>query len=160
MKEIKIRRKEKNQLFQIKHQSCSVHRAYNRTLKFGIFVEASPVASQSEQGQASNTGNVTHENPNLSPDAPVTSLQIRLADGSRHIAKFNTTSTIGELRKWAIQKSPKFVAKLVSAGFFQFSQSDFLSLRTWETIGIEGEDEEKGQLSKMKKLLTCTSSVL
>lgn len=38
----------------------------------------------------------------LTPDAPTTSLQIRLVDGTRLIATFNHSHTIGDVRRYII----------------------------------------------------------
>lgn len=38
----------------------------------------------------------------LTPDAPTTSLQIRLVDGTRIVATFNHSHTIGDIRRYII----------------------------------------------------------
>lgn len=38
----------------------------------------------------------------LTPDVPTTSLQIRLVDGTRLIATFNHSHTIGDIRRYII----------------------------------------------------------
>lgn len=38
----------------------------------------------------------------LIPDAPTTSLQIRLVDGTRLVATFNQSHTIGDIRRYII----------------------------------------------------------
>lgn len=38
----------------------------------------------------------------LTPDAPTTSLQIRLVDGTRLVATFNQSHTIGDVRRYII----------------------------------------------------------
>lgn len=38
----------------------------------------------------------------LTPDAPTTSLQIRLVDGTRIVATFNQSHTIGDIRRYII----------------------------------------------------------
>lgn len=38
----------------------------------------------------------------LSPDAPITSVHIRLADGTRLVAKFNHSHTVADIRRYII----------------------------------------------------------
>jgi len=38
----------------------------------------------------------------LTPDAPTTSLQIRLVDGTRLVATFNHSHTIGDIRRYIL----------------------------------------------------------
>jgi len=48
-----------------------------------------------------NEANARAEVP-LTPDAPTTSLQIRLVDGTRIVATFNHSHTIGDIRRYII----------------------------------------------------------
>lgn len=64
------------------------------------------VGSDSQKENSSDDGVVNEtaaraEVP-LIPDAPTTSLQIRLADGSRLIGTFNQSHTIGDVRRYII----------------------------------------------------------
>jgi UBX domain-containing protein 1 len=47
----------------------------------------------------------------LIPDAPTTSLQIRLVDGTRLIATFNHSHTIGDVRRYIIAARSSFVSR-------------------------------------------------
>lgn len=63
-------------------------------------VDNSPKETSSDNGVA-NEAAARAEVP-LTPEAPSTSLQIRLVDGTRLVATFNLSHTIGDIRRYII----------------------------------------------------------
>lgn len=59
---------------------------------------------------------------------PVTSIQIRLADGTREVQKFNKTHTVGDLRKVMASKSGKSTFKIMQAYPPKCLEDDSLTL--------------------------------
>ncbi|KAK9891123.1 hypothetical protein WA026_013442 [Henosepilachna vigintioctopunctata] len=51
------------------------------------------------------------ENLKLDSSQPVTSIQIRLADGSRLVAQFNHTHTVGEIRSYILAARPQYATQ-------------------------------------------------
>lgn len=61
-----------------------------------------PTASQSSSASTANSTTVVA----VSDDKPVTSIQMRLADGTRLVSRFNTTHTVGDLRRFVQNSRP------------------------------------------------------
>ena len=80
-------------------QQCAIHKRCTGPYLTELFsiVEASPAPTAPAQDHNPST---TAAPQVLDPEKTITSIQIRLADGSRHIEKFNTDATIGELRRY------------------------------------------------------------
>ncbi|GAB6022198.1 hypothetical protein CHUAL_006333 [Chamberlinius hualienensis] len=54
--------------------------------------------------------NVASESVKVDPNQPTTTIQIRLADGSRLAPKLNHTHTVGDLRRYIIAARPQFAS--------------------------------------------------
>ncbi len=65
-------------------------------------ISSSSGSSSSGGGASNSASSVTTPPPTvpLDPSQPTTSLQIRLADGSRLTAKFNHTHTVNDVRQY------------------------------------------------------------
>lgn len=63
--------------------------------------ESSAASASAGDSPAANEQRATAQ-LNLIDSEPVTSVQIRLADGSRLIGRFNHTHTVGQLRQYLI----------------------------------------------------------
>ncbi|KAL0279043.1 UNVERIFIED_CONTAM: hypothetical protein PYX00_000686 [Menopon gallinae] len=66
--------------------------------------------STSDQDKASNEDKAK-EIIRVNADEPTTTVQIRLADGSRLVATFNQTHTIADLRKYIITARPEYESR-------------------------------------------------
>jgi len=47
----------------------------------------------------------------VEPSAPVTSIQIRLTDGSRLVSKFNTNHTVADVRRYIVIARPEYASR-------------------------------------------------
>ncbi|CAK6977444.1 NSFL1 cofactor p47 [Scomber scombrus] len=66
--------------------------------------------ASSQQDQAANEAQAT-ASVNLDPSQPVTNIQIRLADGSRLVQKFNNTHKVSDLRQFVVAARPSMAAR-------------------------------------------------
>ncbi|KAJ1969804.1 protein phosphatase regulator [Dispira parvispora] len=64
------------------------------------------VATSSVQTQTTTTSAARGNTPTVDPNQPTTSVQIRLADGSRVVAKLNHSHTIADLRQFILAQRP------------------------------------------------------
>ena len=69
----------------------------------GTGANASSSAAASTGGGSGAAASVT---PDVDETQPTTSLQIRLADGTRMVARFNHTHTVGDIRNFIIRSRP------------------------------------------------------
>jgi len=69
--------------------------------------ESSAASASAGDSPAANEQRATAQ-LNLIDSEPVTSVQIRLADGSRLIGRFNHTHTVGQLRQYLITARPQY----------------------------------------------------
>ncbi|CAO3616088.1 unnamed protein product [Cunninghamella echinulata] len=60
---------------------------------------SAPSPASTSSGTPTNTSSSLSP-PDVDPNQPTTSLQIRLVDGSRLVAKFNHTHTVGDIRRY------------------------------------------------------------
>lgn len=61
---------------------------------------ASAAAAASAPGEVANQEASARDALNLNAEAPLTTVQIRLADGSRLAAQFNLTHTVSDIRRF------------------------------------------------------------
>ncbi|KAL8573104.1 hypothetical protein ACOMHN_027364 [Nucella lapillus] len=67
--------------------------------------EASPPKAE---GSSTSTSPPILAEDSVDSSKPITSVQIRLSDGQRMVAKFNTTSTVGDVRKFILASHPQY----------------------------------------------------
>ena len=77
------------------------------TLIFPLLFSVAPPVYQS-QGPAASSGNKGSSGPKaveipVDSSQPITQIQIRLADGSRLVGKFNHTHTVGDIKRFIHQ---------------------------------------------------------
>eukprot|EP01119_Soliformovum_irregulare_P005491 TRINITY_DN17249_c0_g1_i1.p1 TRINITY_DN17249_c0_g1~~TRINITY_DN17249_c0_g1_i1.p1 ORF type:complete len:358 (+),score=96.37 TRINITY_DN17249_c0_g1_i1:62-1135(+) len=66
----------------------------------GHTLGSTPSAPASTSSNASTSSPITRTAPTVDTSQPTTNVQIRLADGSRLVAQFNHTHTIGDIRRY------------------------------------------------------------
>ncbi|XP_044746083.1 NSFL1 cofactor p47-like [Coccinella septempunctata] len=72
---------------------------------------APPVVGACREEDKPVNEQVAKENLQLDTSQPVTSIQIRLADGSRLVAQFNHTHTVGEIRSYILAARPQYATQ-------------------------------------------------
>ncbi|XP_077978347.1 NSFL1 cofactor p47-like [Glandiceps talaboti] len=70
-------------------------------------VVSQPPAAQSQKNESAPPTSVQ-----LDTSQPITTLQVRLADGSRLVNKFNHTHTVGDIRRFIIDSRPQYVSQV------------------------------------------------
>ncbi|EDV59684.1 NSFL1 cofactor p47 [Drosophila erecta] len=93
-----------------------------------VVTEAPTVAVALSPGEAANQEASARDAINLNSDAPSTTLQIRLADGSRLAAQFNLSHTVSDIRRFIQTARP------------QYSTSNFILVSSFPTRELSDDN--------------------
>uniref|UniRef100_A0A6P4FR24 NSFL1 cofactor p47 n=1 Tax=Drosophila rhopaloa TaxID=1041015 RepID=A0A6P4FR24_DRORH len=93
-----------------------------------VVTEAPTVSEALSPGEAANQEASARDAINLNSEAPSTTLQIRLADGSRLAAQFNLTHTVSDIRRFIQTARP------------QYSTSNFILVSSFPTRELSDDN--------------------